>query len=68
MANFKPLKKYMIYLINELVEKHALSGPFLDIGCGKGDISMYFIKKGWKGKAIDLSEEAVVATKITLSQ
>lgn len=66
MANFKPLKEYLIFLIDQLVEKHALSDPFLDIGCGTGEISLHFAQKGWKGKAIDVSEKAAQITKITL--
>ena len=67
MANFRPLKNYLLYLIDQLVEKHGLRGPFLDIGCGRGDISLHFARKGWAGKAIDPSGEAVAAAKKTLA-
>ena len=67
MANFKPFKHYLLILIDKLVVKHSMTGPFLDIGCGKGDVSQHFAKKGWLGKAIDISPEAIEVTKRTLS-
>ena len=63
MANFKPLKKYLIELISIMIEKNGAKEPFLDIGCGRGDISLFLAKKGWSGKAIDISEFAFKTTK-----
>lgn len=59
MANFKPLKNYLLYLLDELIKEYKLEAPFLDAGCGIGDVSLYLGKKGWWGKAIDLSPTAV---------
>jgi len=63
MANFKPLKNYLLYLIDQLIEKYNIEGPFLDAGCGIGDISLHLAQKGWSGKAIDLYQPSLeVAT------
>lgn len=67
MANFNPLKRYLILLIDELEKKYGFSGPFLDAGCGTGYCSLHFDKKGWKGLAVDLSEEAIEEVKKQIS-
>src|SRR5262249_49282053 len=58
MATFIPLKRYMFYLLDRLIEQHGLTDPFLDIGCGKGDVAAYLGSKNWRGKAIDFSPDA----------
>lgn len=58
MANFPPLKKYILYCVDKMVARHGLSGPFLDFGCGGGDVSLHMARKGWGGVALDLSEES----------
>jgi SAM-dependent methyltransferase len=68
MANFKPLKNYMLWLIDMLISKYSLSGPFLDVGCGKGDVSLHLAEMGWKGKAVDISPEAIAMTSKTLAK
>ena len=67
MANFKPLKDYLLLLTDELVAQYAMSGPFLDVGCGKGDVSLHLAKKLWRGMAIDLSPQAIDVTKKALT-
>jgi SAM-dependent methyltransferase len=59
MANFPPLKNYLLFCLDQLAARFGLSAPFLDIGCGIADISEHFALKGWSGKAIDFSDEAV---------
>ena len=59
MANFSPWKKYMLELVDEMVVKNNLSQPFLDIGCGNGDVTLHFAQKGWHGMAIDPSITAI---------
>ena len=68
MANFKPFKNYMLILAELLVAKHSMSGPFLDVGCGNGEVSLHFAKKGWRGKAVDMSAEAIEVARKTLSE
>ncbi len=66
MANFAPLKSYMRFLMDRCVKKYAVPPPFLDAGCGKGDVSVHFAKKGWNGKAVDYSAPAVACARETL--
>ncbi len=67
MANFPPLKKYLLYCINQMIDPYGLEGPFLDVGCGAGDISQHLAKKSWKGEAIDESQEAVERARTTMT-
>lgn len=59
MTNFLPLKRYFFYCLDKCMEQYGLSPPFLDIGCGVGDLSAYMGRKGWHGKAIDSSAKAI---------
>jgi SAM-dependent methyltransferase len=59
LANFLPLKHHMFYCLDRFIEQYGLHGPFLEVGCGRGDVSAYLAGKGWQGAAIDFSEEAV---------
>ncbi len=59
MANFKPLNNYSFYLLDKLISKYHLKSPFLDVGCGVGDLTSHLAKKGWPGKAIDYSDIAI---------
>ncbi len=67
MANFKAWKIYMLHLIDRLVDEHGMSGPFLDAGCGAGDVSAHFAAKGWAGTAVDFSNEALAEAKKALA-
>lgn len=63
MANFRPLKEYMFYCLDRCIEQYGLSGPFLEIGCGRGDVSAYLAAKKWKGVALDYSPAAIALAK-----
>ncbi len=63
MANFIPLKNYMFYCLDKLISSHDLTYPFLDVGCGTGDLSKYLAQKGWHGNAIDSSKTAIAQAK-----
>lgn len=67
MANFLPLKRYMFYCLDRFIERYALHGPFLEIGCGRGDVSAYLARKGWSGLAIDFSDSAIAAASANLA-
>ena len=59
MANFKPLRNYMLYCIDELIKRYGITYPFLDVGSGAGNISVFFAEKGWQGTVIDFSSSAI---------
>lgn len=59
MANFIPLKRHLLRCLREAIGRHGLRGPFLDVGCGQGDVSLWLARRGWSGKAIDFSEAAL---------
>lgn len=67
MANFLPLKHYMFYCLDRFIERYGLRGPFLEIGCGRGDVSAHLARKGWCGLAIDYSDAAVALAASTLA-
>lgn len=67
MANFSPLNNYTLYILDKMIAKYQLKSPFLDGGCGTGYVSRHLAMKGWEGKAIDLSAEAVRISKRELS-
>jgi SAM-dependent methyltransferase len=66
VANFLPLKAHMFYCLDRFIEQYGLHGPFLEIGCGRGDVSTYLAGKGWQGAAIDFSDAAVAQAKANL--
>lgn len=66
MANFLPLKNYIFYCLDKLIVRYNLTSPFLDVGCGIGDLSSYVASKGWHGKAIDFSDIAIEKAKLNL--
>ena len=68
MANFVPLKNYMLYCLDRCIEQYHLVGPFLEIGCGTGDVSAHLARKGWQGTAIDFSDAAIGAARATLAK
>lgn len=66
MANFEPLKRYILKLMDEMIAQYHLSGPFLDAGCGIGDVSLHLAKRGWEGLAVDFSTEAIAIARKNL--
>jgi len=62
------MKEYMFSLLDDLIAKYKLRPPFLDAGCGIGDVVLYLAQKGWYGKAIDFSPEAIAIAKQNLKQ
>jgi cyclopropane fatty-acyl-phospholipid synthase-like methyltransferase len=66
VANFLPLKHHMFYCLDRFIEQYGLHGPFLEIGCGRGDVSAYLARKGWQGTAIDFSDTAVAQASVYL--
>lgn len=67
MANFLPLKNYMFYILDKVISQYPFTSPFLDIGCGKGDLVKHMTLKGFTGRGIDYSEKAVEIAKKRLA-
>ncbi len=67
MANFVPLKNYMLYCLDRFIGQHGLASPFLEIGCGRGEVSAHLARKGWQGTAIDFSDAAIAEARVTLA-
>jgi SAM-dependent methyltransferase len=59
MANFPPFKTYILSTLDEFIRCYQLTGPFIDIGCGRGDVAEHLARRGWSGKAIDISSDVV---------
>lgn len=49
----------MFYCLEQMIDHYQLQPPFLDVGCGIGDLSCYLAGKNWQGKSIDFSETAI---------
>jgi SAM-dependent methyltransferase len=56
----------MLRCLRVAIREHALHSPFLDVGCGRGDVSLWLAQQGWEGRAIDYSDSAVEAAKRAL--
>jgi SAM-dependent methyltransferase len=71
VANFLPLKNHLLFCVDELLARHDIgndvAGPFLDAGCGSGDVSLHLARKGWTGTAVDASPDAVARARALLA-
>lgn len=68
MPNFVPFKNYSLHMIDQLIERHDLKGPFLDAGCGRGDVALHLAREHhWQGTAIDFSEAALGPARLALA-
>lgn len=68
MANFRPLKQHMLLCLDRFIAEFGLQGPFLEVGCGKGDVGVHLARKGWAGTAIDFSDAAIAHAKANLAE
>lgn len=68
MANFAPLKRHMLACLDRFVRRHGLADPFLEVGCGRGDVSAHLAARGWRGLAIDFSEAAIAGARDALAR
>ena len=59
MANFAPLKRHMFDCLDRFIKERGLEPPFLDVGCGAGDVAEHLARRGWSGTAIDASPAAI---------
>ena len=54
--------EYTMYLVNTLIEELASQNSAyhaVELGCGRGDSSLFFAKRGWQTVLVDLSEAAL---------
>lgn len=68
MANFRPLKQHMFLCLDRFIESHGIQGPFLEVGCGRGDVSVHLARRGWTGLAIDFSDAAIAQAAANLAR
>ena len=59
MPNFPPLRRYVFSVVDRWITGHGLVAPFLEVGCGTGDLAVHLARRGWNGIAQDSSEEAL---------
>jgi SAM-dependent methyltransferase len=59
MPNFPPLRRYVFSVVDRWIARHGLESPFLEVGCGTGDLAVHLAGKGWTGTAFDSSAEAL---------
>lgn len=54
-------KDYVHNRLRRLIETRGIRGPFLEIGCGRGENLLFLCRMGFSGLGVDLSESAVEA-------
>jgi len=62
MASFGPFKQHILDEMDALADRHGLESPFLDAGCGRGDVAAHLAGRGLHGVALDVSDDAIAAT------
>jgi SAM-dependent methyltransferase len=67
MPNFPPLRYYVFSVVDRWISRHGLEGPFLEVGCGTGDLAVHLARRGWAGTAIDSSGEALARARRSLA-
>ena len=67
MPNFPPLRRYVFSVVDRWISRNGLESPFLEVGCGTGDLAVHLARRGWNGTALDSSEEALARAQKTLS-
>lgn len=67
MPSFAPLNTHFLSLLDELIDRHGLRDPFLDVGCGTGYPAAHLARRGWVGVAVDDSAVARAAATRTLA-
>jgi SAM-dependent methyltransferase len=67
MPNFPPTKQYVLRMMDELIDRNSVRDPFLDAGCGIGDVAAHLARRGWSGLAVDSSPAAIEIAKRNLA-
>jgi len=67
MPNFPPLRRYVFSVVDRWIFRHGLKSPFLEVGCGTGNLAVHLARRGWEGTALDSSDEAVLRARQALS-
>ena len=67
VPNYPPLRRYVFAVVDRWIERHALSGPFLEVGCGTGLLAEHLAARGWTGVALDSSPAAAARARERLA-
>jgi SAM-dependent methyltransferase len=54
-------------MMDELIDGNSVQDPFLDAGCGIGDVAAHLALRGWSGLAVDSSRAAIEVAKRNLA-
>lgn len=54
-------------MMDELIDRNSVQDPFLDAGCGIGDVAAHLARRGWSGLAVDSSPAAIEIAKRNLA-
>lgn len=58
MPNFRPLRRYVFSVVDRWIATRKLEPPFLEVGCGTGQLARHLAERGWEGVALDSSAAA----------
>jgi len=68
MPNFPPLRRYVFSVVDRWISSRGLESPFLEVGCGTGDLAVHLARRGWNGTALDSSPAALARAGKLLSE
>ncbi len=66
MPNFPPLRRYVFSIVDRWTARHGLASPFLEVGCGTGELAVRLARRGWEGTVVDSSPEALARARASL--
>jgi SAM-dependent methyltransferase len=67
VPNFPPLRRYVFSVVDRWIARYGLSDPFLEVGCGTGELAAHLAARGWRGTALDTSPAAVARARARLA-
>jgi len=67
MPNFPPLRRHVFSVVDRWIRSRGLEAPFLEVGCGTGELASHLSAGGWRGVALDSSPSAVARARVVLA-